>query len=657
MDITLLIPPVFDPTHPDPALPPLIAAINTGGHRAHGVDMNLATLTRVLDHDWLERKLGELDRKCDAESSSELRERRELCGLLLPKLRETLPAALGALRHPDTYRDPLGLDYRSSLEVIDNAFFILSSCHHPSRWSLTRFRSAHDLERSDGLALALTDRRTNPFDETVRVFLDSDPERGHLVRAEAFGIVISRPDQLLPGLTLALQLKARWPARSIILAGRHVEQIGRVLAGSEVLSGLADYLILGDGEIAFPRLLDTLGNGWRSATRERPAIIDERLEHPERKLLAASLPAPDCVDFAGRPYLVPQPVAMLQPTRGCYWRKCAFCSTSPGHGWHYLERPVERVLEDMEQLERTLDTRRFYFNVDNIAPLHLRRLAEALAVRKPGIEWSTRLFFEPTLADSALVGLLAESGCRQARFGLESASPGLRKRMRRSGDPVLVERVIKLFARHGIRVHLDWMVGFPGETGHDFQATVEFLRRNRDAVHTVNVSTFRLETGSMVFREPARFGIEIVDDPLRDLALEHAHHTGHGLSPQAAAKHARRAREFVETLFGGSSGDGLPLHDFLAATYRGIPASVERVAPGKVFRLCGDVQSIRSRVDADLLYLCCERSARIFRLTPAQLELLRAGSGPSHRLPAALLHELRQAGFLESADASVRRSA
>jgi hypothetical protein len=427
MDITLLIPPVFDPTHPDPALPPLIAAINTGGHRAHGVDMNLATLTRVLDYDWLERKLGELDLKCDAETSSELRERRELCGLLLPKLRETLPAALGALRHPDTYRDPLGLDYRSSLEVIDNAFFILSSCHHPSRWSLTRFRSAHDLERSDGLVLALTDRCTNPFDETARVFLDSDPERGHLVRTEAFGIIISRPDQLLPGLTLALQLKARWPARSIILAGRHVEQIGRVLAGSEVLSGLADYLILGDGEIAFPRLLDTLGNGWRSATRERPAIIDERLEHAEQKVHAASLPAPDCVDFAERPYLVPQPVAMLQPTRGCYWCKCAFCSTSPGQGWHYLERPVKRVLEDIEQLERTLDTRRFYFNVDNIAPLHLRRLAEALTARKPGIEWSTRLFFEPTLADAALVGLLAESGCRHVRFGLESASPGLRK--------------------------------------------------------------------------------------------------------------------------------------------------------------------------------------------------------------------------------------
>lgn len=657
MDIALLIPPVFDPTHPDPALPPLSAAINAAGHRAHGVDMNLATLVRVLDHAWLERKLGELDRKCRAGSSSELRERLELCGLLLPKLRKTLPAALGALRHPDTYRDPLGRDYRSSLEVIDNAFFILSSCHHPSRWSLTRFRSAHDLERSDGLALALTDRRTNPFDETVRAFLDTDPERGQLERAEAFGIVISRPDQLLPGLTLALQMKARWPARSIILAGRHVEQIGRVLAGSEVLSGLADYLILGDGEIAFPRLLDTLGNGWRSATRERPAIIDKRLEHPERKALSASLPAPDCVDFAGRPYLVPQPVAMLQPTRGCYWRKCAFCSTSPGQGWHYLERPVERVLEDMEQLERTLDTRRFYFNVDNIAPLHLRRLAEALTARKPGIEWSVRLFFEPTLADAALVGLLAGSGCRQARFGLESASPGLRKRMRRNGDPVLVERVIRLFARHGIRVHLDWMVGFPGETGHDFQATVEFLRRNRDAVHTVNVSTFRLETGSIVFREPAGFGIEILDDPLRDLALEHAYHAGHGFSPRTAEKHARRAREFVESLFGGSSGDALPLHDFLAAVSGGYPGSGENPPPNAGYRLRDDVQSIHSRVDADLLYLCCERSARIFRLTPVQEELLRAGSGPSRRLPAALLHELRQAGFLEPVDASVRRIA
>lgn len=657
MDITLLIPPVFDPTHPDPALPPLSAAINAAGHRARGVDMNLATLIRVLDPAWLERQFGELERRCGAGSSDELRQRLELCALLLPRLGETLPAALEALRHPDTYRDPLGRSYRSSRAVIDNAFFILSSCHHPSRWSLTRFRSAHDLERSDGLALALSDRRTNPFEETVRDFLDTDPGRRHLERADASGIIISRPDQLLPGLTLALQLKARWPARSIILAGRHVEQIGRVLARSEVLSGLADYLILGDGETACPRLLDTLGNGWRSATRERPAIIDEPLEHPVRKSLAASRPAPDCADFAGRPYLVPQPVAMLQPTRGCYWRKCAFCSTSPGRGWHYMERPVERVLEDVEQLARTLDTRRFYFNVDNIAPLHLRRLAEALAARGPGIEWSARLFFEPTLADAALVGLLAESGCRQARFGLESASPGLRKRMRRSGDPVLIERVIRLFARHGIRVHLDWMVGFPGETGHDFQATVDFLRRNRDAVHTVNVSTFRLETGSIMFREPAGFGIEIIDDPLRDLALEHAYRPGKGFSPRTAEKRARRAREFVETLFGGPPGDALPLHAFLAAAGGGYPGAGARPLPGPGYRLRGDVRSIRSRVAPDLLYLCCDRSARIFRLTPVQEELLRTGSGPSHRLPAALLHELRQAGFLESADASVRRSA
>jgi hypothetical protein len=80
--------------------------------------------------------------------------------------------------------------------------------------------------------------------------------------------------------------------------------------------------------------------------------------------------------------------------------------------------------------------------------------------------------------------------------------------MDKGHEPELASRIVRNLTEAGIRVFGYVMFGFPNESDDDRALTLAFLERHAEWIHGLNVSIFNLPVGSLLEREPERFGIE-----------------------------------------------------------------------------------------------------------------------------------------------------
>jgi radical SAM superfamily enzyme YgiQ (UPF0313 family) len=104
---------------------------------------------------------------------------------------------------------------------------------------------------------------------------------------------------------------------------------------------------------------------------------------------------------------------------------------------------------------------------------------------------------------------MRKAGCVYLGFGLESASPGMLRKMHKRVDLYEVANILKETVSNNIHAHLFLIAGYPGETGSDFQMTLDFLRANRDWISSISVSKFALLEGSIMFSRPDRYNITV----------------------------------------------------------------------------------------------------------------------------------------------------
>ena len=107
-------------------------------------------------------------------------------------------------------------------------------------------------------------------------------------------------------------------------------------------------------------------------------------------------------DFDGLPlekYFSPEPVLPYDPTRGCYWGKCAFChyGLSCRGTAAYRQRPVAEVATHLKQMSMRWGCRTVYLSQDAFAPAFARQVAGALSEINADIHWGTDMRPEASL--------------------------------------------------------------------------------------------------------------------------------------------------------------------------------------------------------------------------------------------------------------------
>ena len=272
-------------------------------------------------------------------------------------------------------------------------------------------------------------------------------------------------------------------AREVVTACRAASQAPIVLGGPgysifprETLAYLgADYGIRGDGEAAFPALLERLrcGRDPRDlpgiqvagdrgdttcaavANLDRFPLWDEALDRP--------------TDRESPEFWVP-----VQSRRGCP-NDCSYCSTARIQGRAYRCRSPRRVVDAIATLARR-GYRRFYFvdNSFNLPEVQALALCRGLRTLAPAVQWRCILY--PQGVGEELVCAMAASGCVEASLGFESGSPAILKEMNKRFTPDEVRRISDLLAAHGVRRMGFLLLGGPGETRETVEESLAFAR-------------------------------------------------------------------------------------------------------------------------------------------------------------------------------------
>jgi hypothetical protein len=504
MKVALVFPPTCDPTAPYISVPALSAYLRSHGVTVVPVDANVEAYERLLRKAALEktarrlrRRFLSLDRKASLNHEQQL-----VYGALasaLPAARDTparIEHALAVLRDPADggFFDPA--HYDEAVATVEDALGLISAAYAPLSLGFSTCRTpfallnAEEIERDAG-----PDR--NPFYEYF-----SGELSGRLAaeRVSLIGISVAFASQIQPAYGLAYVLRQQLPGVHLTIGGTAITQLfarSDPAPGRRML-GPFHTAILFEGEKALLDLVCRVGQG------EQPEGIIRPRQYADLK----NLP---CPDFDGMPlekYFAPQPVLPYDPTRGCYWGRCAFChyglaerGTAP-----YRERPVEQVIEHLRTLAQKHKTTLFYLSQDSLAPQTALRIARAVRASGQPWRWSTDMRAEPALTRSRCREL-GRGGLLSVSLGIESAAPRVVRLIDKGIAVRDMHRVVANLAAAGIAVEAMCFTDFPTETFTEAQATLAFIKKNRDLLGLFICGCFDLVQGSRIAQNPDAYGI------------------------------------------------------------------------------------------------------------------------------------------------------
>ena len=275
--------------------------------------------------------------------------------------------------------------------------------------------------------------------------------------ADVVGITAVTPT-ITAAWQLAKDVKARNPRAKIILGGQHAS----LLPEESLNAAPFDVVVTGEGE---KTILDAINGAHGIMPGERIRQMDN-LPYLAYHLL----------DWGQYSYMAPhgkyRPTLPMQTSRGCPY-SCAFCS-KPVFGKDYRAMSPWRVLSEIRDVVNAYGVREiaFYDDVFTMDKKRTHEICEGLLKQGIKIHWTceTRV----NLVDLDLLQHMKQAGCMAIAYGIESGSPRIRMQLNKGITGAQIETAVSWTQKAGIETIGYFMVGTPGETADDVQATIDF---------------------------------------------------------------------------------------------------------------------------------------------------------------------------------------
>ncbi|MBI5063424.1 MAG: B12-binding domain-containing radical SAM protein [Desulfatitalea sp.] len=284
-------------------------------------------------------------------------------------------------------------------------------------------------------------------------------------------------------LKLARLIKGWLPQARIVIGGYHAtlmyEEIGR-----QPEAGPIDFMIRGEGEESFRRLVNALAGADDVA--QIPSLSYRQADgtfvhNPRGELLDLSrlkLPIRDKRRLTWGYHIMDRSVEVIETSRGCT-RTCNFCSIRHMYGQSFRPFPLERILADIDDIYHNKRCRWIFVSDDNmvLAPPRVIELCQAIIARKyKGLHFVVQADCVTMSRNEEMVALMARAGFKTVFLGIENAS---KKNLQAAhkGDIVGASRqAVALCHKYGIMVVGGMIFGFPDDEEQDIIENYRFLR-------------------------------------------------------------------------------------------------------------------------------------------------------------------------------------
>jgi anaerobic magnesium-protoporphyrin IX monomethyl ester cyclase len=236
----------------------------------------------------------------------------------------------------------------------------------------------------------------------------------------------------------------------------------------------ADAVVVGEGEPILERILTPDRERLVEMGQSIPGLVCRETKRvadaPAVPASALLPPARDC--FLAQRYSR-EDLGLVMTTRGCPYR-CTYCF-SRGL-WRRTVRPLPLAAlnDELRTLKNEFGVRHITFKDDVFTLSRARTLDLCAVLREQGLTWDcvTRL----DTIDAELLAIMKNHGCTGIKVGVETGSSRLMKALDRQLSVETVLKACTRLKRSGIHWTAYFMMGLPGETLEDVEATYQLMR-------------------------------------------------------------------------------------------------------------------------------------------------------------------------------------
>jgi len=206
-----------------------------------------------------------------------------------------------------------------------------------------------------------------------------------------------------------------------------------------------------------------------------------------------------------------KPVATMISSRGCPYR-CTFCS-QPKNRAAYRIRSGKNIVDEMEKIYDYCDGK-YSFVCDTMTMYKQKTIdmCNEIIKRKLKVKWlaNTRV----NLVDEELIAKMAEAGCTDLFFGVESGNSHIRNDVvHKNITDRQIETAMKLCWKYKIQSNIYMMLGFPTETKKEIEDSITYPTKIGADVMGIHITW--PQPGSPLYDEAIRDKIipkTVVDD-------------------------------------------------------------------------------------------------------------------------------------------------
>ncbi|MBD6956155.1 MAG: radical SAM protein [Thermoplasmatales archaeon] len=275
-----------------------------------------------------------------------------------------------------------------------------------------------------------------------------------------------------------------------IIGGPHVTFVPKLTLQE---SRDIDYVVKGEGEIAFSGILDVV-----EKKREKKEVLgiayrekDEIRENPPQPLIkdVDSIPEPAWDLLPMEKYEIDNvQFGTVMTSRGCPYN-CIFCSSSLQFGKQWRGHSVERVIEELKTLRYKYNKREIEF-LDDTFTLNMKRaieLTKRIYDEGLDIRWSGSA--RVNLFNDEIAKYMKRSGAHTVYFGIESGSQKILDFIGKGITLDLARLSVSKANNAGLNTLGSFIIGFPDDTVRDVKTTIKFSKKVGVTVAQFTIAT------------------------------------------------------------------------------------------------------------------------------------------------------------------------
>ncbi|MCB9915668.1 MAG: B12-binding domain-containing radical SAM protein [Planctomycetes bacterium] len=304
--------------------------------------------------------------------------------------------------------------------------------------------------------------------------------------------------QVYDGYLVAKAVKEKYPNLPCIWGG----WFPSVTPQMYLDGGIADAVCIGQGELAFREIVQTIANGGDLADVPGLAVKrDGRMIYTDHRPVVGFdqfEPVPwGLLDFEKYAELQVKPTHLKvrhrfplpghwtpdNPPRafsffssfGCP-EPCTFCCSPLVTGRRWKAIPGKQLAEEIAELQQRFkfDVLRFQDANFGVAEKRTREFCQTLVDLKVPIHWNGTIEIETIMRyEESTLDLLQDSKCHLLWLGAEAGTAEMQERIKKHIKIEHIPQAIGALADRGIIPGTFWIIGYPGETRESMEATLK----------------------------------------------------------------------------------------------------------------------------------------------------------------------------------------